>query len=178
MWRYAHTDHERDAEAAYHQLIELEERGDSDLKRQSMYPLHGLADTLANNPELPTLQTTCAGAPWSTRVGPPRRSLCSGRRSLPRRRLGAGHKDTLLAQLLLSDDLLELHGTPTAVALSDAQQLEALLGPHNMYTLVELSRHIGHCAISTHSRDKWTKPPVETPRPDRDWRRCAPLTPR
>jgi hypothetical protein len=52
--------------------------------------------------------------------------------------LGAGHKDTLLAQLLLSDDLLELHRDAEAatVALSAAQQLEALLGADNMYALV------------------------------------------
>jgi eukaryotic-like serine/threonine-protein kinase len=159
----AHTDHERDAEATYHQVIELEERGDADLRRQRMYPLHGLAVTLAglgryteaasyakealllaresypaDNPDLLTLQTTYAGALVNTHRAAEAEPLFRQTIAAETRVLGAGHKDTLLAQLLLSDDLLELHRDAEAatMALSDAQQLEVLLGPENMYTLV------------------------------------------
>jgi eukaryotic-like serine/threonine-protein kinase len=159
----AHTDHERDAEATYHQVIELEERGNSYLRAQRMYPLHGLAVTLgdlgryaeaatyakaalsiaqeyypADNPDLLTLQTTYAGALVNTHRAAEAEPLFRQTIAAETRVLGAGHKDTLLAQLLLSDDLLELHRDAEAatVALADAQQLEALLGPDNMYTLV------------------------------------------
>ena len=164
----AHTGHERDAEASYHQVIELEERGDSDLKRQRMYPLHGLAVTLADlgryaegasyakaalsvareyypadNPDLLTLQTTYAGALVNTHRAAEAEPLFRQTIATETRVLGAGHKDTLLAQLLLSDDLLELHRDAEAatVALSAAQQLDALLGPDNMYTLVAWNNH-------------------------------------
>jgi serine/threonine-protein kinase len=159
----AHTGHERDAEATYHQVIELEERGDSDLRRQRMFPLHGLAVTLADlgryaeaasyakaalsiaqesypadNPDLLSLQTTYAGALVNTHRAAEAEPLLRQTIATETRVLGAGHKDTLLAQLMLSDDLLELHRDAEAatMAFSDAQQLQALLGPDNMYTLV------------------------------------------
>jgi eukaryotic-like serine/threonine-protein kinase len=159
----AHTDHERDAEAAYHKVIEIEERGDADLRRQRVHPLHGLAVTLADlgryeegalyakvalslaqsswpadNPDVLSLQTTYAGALVNTHRAAEAEPLFRRTIAAETRVLGAGHKDTLLAELLLSDDLLEMHRDAEAavMALSTAQQLEALLGPDNMYTLM------------------------------------------
>ena len=158
----AHTGHERDAETTFHRVIELEERGDADLRRQRMFPFHGLAVTLGNlgryaegasyakaalsiakesypadNPDLLTLQATYVRALVNTHRAAEAEPLIRQTIAAETRVLGAGHKDTLLAQLILSDDLLELHRDAEAatVALSDAQQLEALLGPDNMYTL-------------------------------------------
>jgi eukaryotic-like serine/threonine-protein kinase len=159
----AHTNHERDAEAAFHKVIELEERGDPDLQRQLVYPLHGLAVLLADlgryqegasyakaavalaqnywpadNPDVLTVQTTYAGALVNTGRAAEAEPLFRQIIVAETRVLGPGHKDTLLAELLLGDDLLELHRDAEAatVSLSAAQQLEGLLGPGNMYTLI------------------------------------------
>jgi len=158
----AHTEHEKDAETTYHAVLDLEEHGDADLKRQRIYPLHGLAVTLADlgryqegaayakaalglaqanwpadNPEVLALETTYAGALVNTQRAAQAEPLFRQVIAAETRVLGAGHKDTLLAQLLLSDDLLELNRDAEAMtlALSTAQQLEALLGHDNMYTL-------------------------------------------
>jgi tetratricopeptide (TPR) repeat protein len=159
----AHTNHERDAEATFHKVLELEERGDPDLQRQRVYPLHGLAVLLADlgryqeaasyakaavalaqtywpadNPDVLTVQTTYAGALVNTSRAAEAEPLFRQIIAAETRVLGPGHKDTLLAELLLGDDLLELHrdGEAATVTLSAAQQLEALLGSDNMYTLI------------------------------------------
>lgn len=52
--------------------------------------------------------------------------------------LGAGHHDTLLTQLTLADALIELHRDAEAaqISLDAAHQLDALVGPENLYTLM------------------------------------------
>jgi eukaryotic-like serine/threonine-protein kinase len=159
----AHTDHEKDAEATFHKVIDLENRGDAELKQERVFPLHGLAVTLgdlgryeeaaayakealavaqskwpADNPEVLALQTTYAGSLVNTQRAAEAEPVFRQTIETETRVLGAGHKDTLLAHLLLSDDLHELHrdAEAAAEALSSAQQLEALLGPDNMYTLI------------------------------------------
>jgi tetratricopeptide (TPR) repeat protein len=159
----AHTDHEGEAEAAFLKVIAIEEQGDADLRRQRFNPYQGLAVTLADlgrydeaaayartalklaqqslapdNPEILAMQTTYAGALVNTHRAAEAEPLFRRTIAAETRLLGAGHKDTLLAELLLVDDLQELHRDAEAstLALDAAHQLEALLGLDNIYTLM------------------------------------------
>jgi hypothetical protein len=68
--------------------------------------------------------------------------------------LGAGHHDTLLTELVLADDLIELHRDreAAALALSAARQLDAMVGPDNIYNIMGWQEY-GSAACNDHQEE-------------------------
>jgi eukaryotic-like serine/threonine-protein kinase len=156
-----HVDQEEDALRTFHEVIDIESRGDRRLQQLRIFPYDALSITLSNlgryaealesareavtvarqsvpadHPDALSADVTYAGALVNVHryaeAEPMLRRVIATQTQV----LGEAHKDTLLTQLLLIDELLELHRDAEAadLALSAARRLESLLGKDNMYT--------------------------------------------
>ena len=159
----AHTQHEEEAAALFFEEIAIESRGNAQLQQERMLAYDSLSVMAAeqghyaeaesynrqaldlarrslppDSLKLLAIETTYGTALVNTHQAAAAESVFREVIAKQTQLLGAGHHDTLLTQLTLADALIELHRDAEAaqISLDAAHQLDALVGPENLYTLM------------------------------------------
>ena len=175
----AHTQHEEEAAALYFEEIAIESRGDSQLQQERMEAYDALsvmafeqghyAEAVSYNRQaldlarrsLPSdslkllgIEMTYGTALVNTHQAAAAESVFREVIAKQTQLLGAGHHDTLLTQLSLADALIELHRDTEAaqISLDAANQLDAMVGPENLYTLMAWQEY-GSAACNDRQED-------------------------
>jgi len=175
----AHTQHEKEAEALFFEEIAIESRGDSQLRQLRMQVYDSLSVMMGeqgryaeaasynrqaldlarrnlppDNLKLLSIETTYGSALVNTHQAAAAEPVFRDVIAKQTRLLGAGHHDTLLTQLTLADALIELHRDAEAaqISLDAAHQLDAMVGPENLYTLMAWQEY-GSAACNDRQED-------------------------
>ena len=171
---------EPEAEAILREEIAIESRGDQALRTQRMNPYYVLAVLLGgdlgryaeaerygrsawelavqnlatDSPDRLIMENAYAVTLRNTQRAAEAEPLFRDVVARQTRILGAAHHDTLLSQLTLADDLIDLHrdSEASSIALTAARQLGPLLGAENQYALMAWNEY-GTAACHIHQEE-------------------------